>query len=145
MKRALKILSPKRVPVSAKSTKPLSEAVSPRADFEQGIAHVGGDESALKIVNELVLTISHYIDSPLTVLLGKVELLCEAAENGGMSREEFKGFAEICKREIFRIEAIMKSFQNLCRVQHKSYPPGVTMLDVEQEIKSKLKETSFLR
>ena len=109
------------------------------------ISHDTQEESTLSTINELVRTISHYLNTPLTVLLGKVELLSEATENGGMPKEDLKKTLETCKREIFRIDAIVKSFHNLCQVQHKNYPPGVKMLDVEQEIKNRLKLISFLR
>lgn len=111
----------------------------------QGTAHIERKQSTLNTINELVFTISHYLNSPLTVLLGKVELLSQVNENGGVSEENVKKFAEDCKREIFRIDAIVKAFQDLCQVQHKTYPPGVKMLDVEKEIKNRVKETSFLR
>jgi signal transduction histidine kinase len=111
----------------------------------QSGVHKEKRELILNTINELVLTISHYLNTPLTVLLGKVELLSEATENGGMSKEDMKKSLYTCKREIFKIDAIVKSFQNLCRLQHKSYPPGVKMLDVEEEIKNKVKEISFLR
>ncbi|MCK4224458.1 MAG: HAMP domain-containing histidine kinase [candidate division Zixibacteria bacterium] len=94
----------------------------------------------MNTINELVFTISHYLNSPLTVLLGRIELLSQINENGGVSKEDMNKFVEGCKREIFRIEAIVKAFQDLCRVQHKTYPPGVRMLDVEKEVKNRLKE-----
>ena len=95
---------------------------------------------ALEAIDKLILTISHYLNTPLTVLLGKVELLSEATENGGMREGEIKNFAESCKREILKIESIMKAFQNLCEVRYKTYPPGIKMLDVEKEIEDRLKE-----
>jgi signal transduction histidine kinase len=95
---------------------------------------------ALETINKLMVTISHYLNNPLTVLLGRVELLSEATENGGMLKGEIKRFTESCKREIHRIESIIKVFQNLCEVRYKTYPPGIKMLDVEKEIKNRLKE-----
>jgi signal transduction histidine kinase len=95
---------------------------------------------ALETINKLMVTISHYLNNPLTVLLGRVELLSEATENGGILKGEIKRFAESCKREIHRIDSIIKVFQNLCEVRYKTYPPGIKMLDVEKEIKNRLKE-----
>lgn len=140
MKRALKIVSRKTNIVGIKSIRLKSELVSTNALSEQGTAHIEEKQLTLNIVNELVLTLSHYLNSPLTVLLGKVELLYEATENGGMSKGGIKNFAESCKREIHKIESIMKAFQNLCEVRYKTYPPGIKMLDVEKEIKDRLKE-----
>jgi len=152
MKRALKIVS-RSHGSSGKSTRSIrenmvgvkssildSELASANALSVQGTARMEKKQSTLSTINELVLTISHYLNSPLTVLLGKVELLSQVNENGGASEEEIKKFVEVCKREIFRIDAIVKAFQDLCRVQHKTYPPGVKMLDVEREIKNRLKE-----
>jgi signal transduction histidine kinase len=95
---------------------------------------------ALETMNKLMLTISHYLSNPLTILLGKVELLSEATENGGMLKEDIKKFTNSCKREIHKIDSIIKVFQNLCEVRYKTYPPGIKMLDVEEEIKDRLKE-----
>jgi signal transduction histidine kinase len=94
----------------------------------------------LETINKLMVTISHYLNNPLTVLLGRVELLAEAGQNGGKLKGEIEKFAESCKREIYKMESIIKVFQNLCEVRYKTYPPGVKMLDVEKEIKNRLKE-----
>ena len=145
MKRALKIVSRKQDTVGVKSEKRRNELVGTNALSGQETAHFEMKQSTLNTINELVLTISHHLNSPLTVLLGKVELLSQINENGGMSKEDMRKFAEACKREIYRIDAIVKAFQDLCRVQHKTYPPGVKMLDVEREIKNRVKKTSFLR
>jgi signal transduction histidine kinase len=145
MKRVLKIVSHKQGEPKVKSWK-LGEGPPQATGFaSRSILQEEKNELILNTINELVLTISHYLNTPLTVLLGKVELLSEATENGGMSKEDMKKSLHTCKREIFKIDAIVKSFQNLCRVQHKSFPPGVKMLDVEQEIKNKVKEINFLR
>jgi len=148
MKRALKIVSRKTAGqnmVGVKSARLTNELASTNALSGQETAHIERKQSTLNTINELVLTISHYLNNPLTVLLGKVELLSQVNENGGISREDIEKFVEASKREIFRIDAIVKAFQDLCRVQHKTYPPGVKMLDVEREIKNRVKETNFLR
>lgn len=98
------------------------------------------EKIALETINKLMVSISHYLNNPLTVLLGRVELLCEANENGGILKDEIRKFAESCKREIHKIESIIKVFQNLCEVRYRTYPPGIKMLDVEKEIKDRLKE-----
>jgi len=128
-----------------KTARLTGELGSTNALSEQRTAHMQKTQSTLDTVNELVLTISHHLNSPLTVLLGKVELLSQVNENSEVSKEDINRFAEACKREIFRIDAIVKAFQDVCRVQHKNYPPGVKMLDVEREIKNRIKETCFLR
>jgi K+-sensing histidine kinase KdpD len=146
MKRALKIVSRKTAGsieqdmLRVKSEKRKNELVGTNALSGQGTAHMEKKHSTLNTINELVITISHYLNSPLTVLLGKVELLSQVNENGGISREDIERFVEASKREIFRIDAIVKAFQDLCRVHHKTYPPGVKMLDVEKEVKERLKE-----
>jgi len=145
MKQALKIISPKQGMTKGRSDK-LAEELAPTSRLAPSTIYcTAKEDSTLNTINELVCTISHYLSNPLTVILGKIELLSEATENGGMPKEDLKKTLETCKREIFRIDAIVKSFQNLCQVQHKSYPPGVRMLDVEQEIKNRLKQISFLR
>lgn len=102
--------------------------------------HASNELVALATRNELMLTISHYLSNPLTVLLGKVELLSEATENGGLAKDDIKKFIDSCKREIHKIDLIIKVFQNLYQVRYKTYPPGIKMLDVEDEIKNRLNE-----
>jgi signal transduction histidine kinase len=130
--------------------------ISPPSDNGEGISAIRKRERESKIAFSeqrtayppkagSSLTISHYLNSPLTILLGKVEILTETVENGTMSKEDLKSSLHACKREILRIDTIVKSFQNLCRVQYKRFPPGIKMLDVEQEIKNRMEEISFLR
>ena len=145
MKQALKIISPQSDDSREISVTRRSEHASKNAFTEQRTAYPVKAESCLGTLNELVITISHYLNSPLTILLGKVEILSETIENGEISKEDLKRSLHTCKREILRIDTIVKSFQNLCRVQYKRFPPGIRMLDVEQEIKNRMEEISFLR
>jgi len=145
MKQALKIISPQSDDTMEISVTRKREHESKNAFTEQRTAYPVKAESCLGTLNELVITISHYLNSPLTILLGKVEILSETIENGEISKEDLKRSLHTCKREILRIDTIVKSFQNLCRVQYKRFPPGIRMLDVEQEIKNRMEEISFLR
>jgi signal transduction histidine kinase len=145
MKRTLKIVSRKQSMVGGNPRGSIEEAGFGDAPSKQRIAHIRQSQSTVNTINELARTISHYLNTPLTVLLGKVDLLLEVTEDGGLTKEEMRKFAEDCKREIFRIDSIVKAFQDLYQVQHKTYPPGVKLLDVEREIKNRVKETSFLR
>jgi len=145
MKQVLKIICPQSDSAGNESLEAKSGREFKNAFSEQRSAHLKRTDPGLNTMNQMALTISHYLNSPLTVLLGKVELLSEAMENGGISKEDLKKSLDACKREILRIDAIVKSFQNLCRVQYKHFPPGVKMLDVEEEIKNRMEEISFLR
>ena len=145
MKQTLKIISSAKDFPKDDSVPRKSEHASRNAFFGQRTAYPVKTESHLGPLHELVLTISHYLNSPLTILLGKVEILSETVENGEISKEDMKRSLETCKREILRIDTIVKSFQNLCRVQYKRFPPGIKMLDVEREIKNRMEEISFLR
>jgi signal transduction histidine kinase len=145
MKQTLKIISPPSDNGEGISAIRKRERESKIAFSEQRPAYPPKAGSGVDTLNELVLTISHYLNSPLTILLGKVEILSETVENGEIAKEDLKRTLHTCKREILRIDTIVKSFQNLCRVQHKRFPPGIRMLDVEQEIKNRMEEISFLR
>jgi signal transduction histidine kinase len=167
MRRALKIVSRRRHPepeesvlraIPARTCPPSPEAravggadphLKSRLVLRKGPAQVRREQTfgetkkekiALETINRLMLTVSHYLSNPLTILLGRIELLSEATENGGLSKEDTKKFIESCKREINKIDLIIKVFQNLCEVRYKTFPPGIEMLDVEREIKSRLKE-----
>jgi signal transduction histidine kinase len=113
------------------------------APKERASGQTEQERIALETINRLMLTVSHYLSNPLTVLMGRVELLSEATENGGMSQEDLKKFTDSCKREINRIDLIIKVFQNLCEVRYKTFPPGIRMLDVEREIKDRLEEIEY--
>ena len=118
----------------------LEESLGPRRTRREKTPREEKKERiALETIDKLMVTIFHYLSNPLTILLGKVELLSEATENGGVSKEDVKRFTDSCKREIHKIDLIIKVFQNLCEVRYKTYPPGVKMLDVEKEIKNRLK------
>ena len=145
MKQVLKIIYPQSDSEGNESSETKSSREFKNAFSEQRSAHLKRNDPGLNTMNQMALTISHYLNSPLTVLLGKVELLSEAMENEGMSKEDLRKSLNACKREILRIDAIVKSFQNLCRVQYKHFPPGIKMLDVEEEIKNRMEEISFLR
>lgn len=145
MKRSLKMISPSQNSSKGQSNESRREFAFRSVISEQEIAQNEKNQSTLHTLNELVRTISHYLNSPLTVLLGKVELLAQMNENGGVSKEELRRFVEASKREILRIDAIVKAFQDIYQVQHKTYPPGVKMLDVERQIKDRMKDTCFLR
>lgn len=164
MGRALKIVSRHRNPEPRGSEESTPNTVSTRASpaypepqavpeagfdlssaFDQRQRHARREPTeenkvALETINRLMVTISHYLSNPLTILLGRVELLFEATENGGLSKPDIRKFVESCKREINRIDLIIKVFQSLCEVRYKTYPPGIRMLDVEMEIKNRLKE-----
>jgi signal transduction histidine kinase len=170
MSRTLKIVSPRRHPgprgsegsasgrISTKMSPPNPETgvigqagsrVSPLFDPALGQRQLPTEQTpwearkqriAMNTINKLMITVSHYLSNPLTILLGRVELLSEATENGEMSKGEIKKFVESCKREIHKIDLIIKVFQNLCEVRYKTYPPGIKMFDVENEIKNRLKE-----
>jgi signal transduction histidine kinase len=145
MKRSLKMVSKKQSKVGFKSARLEGKLATGDALSEQSIAHPKRNQTTLNTINELVRTISHYLNTPLTVLLGKVELMSQISRERRISEEDMEKFTDDCKREIFRIEAIVKAFQDLCKVQYKTFPPGVKMLDVEREIKSRVQETNFLR
>jgi signal transduction histidine kinase len=145
MKRRLKMISPRRNSVKQMvgSTERgfLPEEFHPK----QGIAQIEKARSTIGALNELTRTISHYLNSPLTVLLGKVELLARMNDDGGVPSEEVEKFVQASRREIFRMDAIVKAFGDIYQVQHKTYPPGVKLLDVEKEIRNRTKDACFLR
>lgn len=145
MKRSLKVISRSRDAAGAKRDLAGREPPDTRVFSEQEIAQFEKKQSTSTALNELARTISHYLNSPLTVLLGKVELLSQINENEGASTEEVRKFVEASKRQILRIDAIIKAFQDIGQVQHKTYPPGVKMLDVERAIKGRIRDACFLR
>jgi signal transduction histidine kinase len=145
MKRCLKMVSPRQNSVGLKRSSNGRGLPSEELRHKQQLAQIEKARSTVGALNELTRTISHYLNSPLTVLLGKVELLARTSDNGGATKEEIEKFVEASKREIFRMDAIVRAFGDICRVQHKTYAPGVKLLDVEKEIRNRTKDTCFLR
>jgi signal transduction histidine kinase len=80
MRRALKIISPPSDDVKGIPAIQRSEDGSRVAFSEQRTAYPPKAGSSLSTLNELVLSISHYLNSPLTILLGKVEIISETVE-----------------------------------------------------------------
>jgi len=145
MKRYLKVVSRKQSAAGQELGSSRRCFVSEQLPDEQHIAQIEKAGVTAGTLNELARTISHYLNSPLTVLLGKVEVLARMNEDGGLSKQEVERFVEASKREIFRIDGIVKAFSDICEVQHKTFPPGVRLLDVEREIRNRTKDTCFLR
>jgi signal transduction histidine kinase len=145
MRRSLKVVSRKQKVIEEGDGTIRRSLIPSDLQSEQRIAQFENNQSTVNALNELARTISHYLNNPLTILLGKLELLEQENENGGASKENVRRFVEAGKREIFRIDAIVKAFHDIGTVQHKTYPPGVKMLDVEREIKIRTKEACFLR
>jgi signal transduction histidine kinase len=145
MKRSLKMISPKGSSVEQQGGSAGRDFEPREPRREQEVAQIEKVRSTVGALNELTRTISHYLSNPLTVLLGKVELLARMNDNGGVTRQEVEKFVEASKREIFRMDAIVKAFGDICQVQHKTYPPGVKLLDVEKEIRNRTRDTCFLR
>jgi signal transduction histidine kinase len=145
MKRSLKVVYRKHDAIREEARVPTRDPVPGEIQAEQEIAQIEKKQSTISALNELARTISHYLNNPLTVLLGKVELLDRMNNNGGVSSQEVGRFVKATKREICRIDAIVKAFQDIGQVQHKTYPPGVKMLDMEREVKNRMKDTCFLR
>lgn len=145
MKRSLKVVSRKQNVAAEQAVVMRRNPPPGELQPEQEIAQIEKKQSRASALNELACTISHYLNNPLTVLLGKVELLAQMNDSGGVSQQEVGRFVEASKREICRIDAIVKAFHDIGHVQHKTYPPGVKMLDVEREIKNRMKDTCFLR
>ncbi len=145
MKRSLKVVCRKQDAIGEEAGVTTRDLVPGEIQAEQEIAQIEKRQSTISALNELTRTISHYLNNPLTVLLGKVELLAQMSDNGGVSKQEVERFVESTKREICRIDAIVKAFQDIGQVQHKTYPPGVKMLDMEREIKNRMKDACFLR
>jgi PAS domain S-box-containing protein len=84
----------------------------------------------LGAIGEIVITVRHEINNPLTTVIGNIELLIE--RYGGTDRD-LEARLETILSNALRIAEIVKQLQAIKRDKAIEYVKGVTMTDLKQE------------
>jgi PAS domain S-box-containing protein len=84
----------------------------------------------LGAIGEIVITVRHEINNPLTTVIGNIELLIE--RYGGKDRD-LSARLETILSNALRIAEIVKQLQAIKRDKAIEYVNGVTMTDLKQE------------
>ncbi|MDP2960431.1 MAG: hypothetical protein Q8N71_03315 [candidate division Zixibacteria bacterium] len=92
-------------------------------------------EISIEVIEKLMTTISYYLGDPLTVILGKAELLEESLKNRDLHREEIVSFLSLCKDQLTRITLVLDALHSLSELRYRNYPLGIEMIDIEDKIK----------
>lgn len=85
-------------------------------------------------VKKLVHTISYYMADPLTVLLGRAELLEKRLRRDGAKEKTIVKFVELCKEELSKIRVVLDSLREVESIKYKAHPLGFEMIDLERKI-----------
>ncbi|MCJ7498131.1 MAG: hypothetical protein MUO78_08375 [candidate division Zixibacteria bacterium] len=92
-------------------------------------------EISIEVIEKLMTTISYYLGDPLTVILGKTELLGESLKNRDLHREEIADFLSLCRDQLTRITLVLNTLHSLTELRYRNYPLGIEMIDIEDKIK----------
>jgi signal transduction histidine kinase len=92
-------------------------------------------EISIEVIEKLMTTISYYLGDPLTVILGKTELLGESLKNRDLHREEIASFLSLCRYQLTRITLVLDTLHSLAELRYRNYPLGIEMIDIEDKIK----------
>jgi signal transduction histidine kinase len=92
-------------------------------------------EISIGIIEKLMTTISYYLGDPLTIILGKTELLEESLKNRDLQREEIADFLSLCRDQLTRITLVLNTLHSLTELRYRNYPLGIEMIDIEDKIK----------
>jgi len=95
-------------------------------------------EISIQAIEKLMTTISYYLGDPLTVVLGKAELLEESLKSRALQEEEIENFLSLCKEQLSRISLVLNALRSLSELRYRSYPLGIEMIDIEDKIKKGL-------
>ena len=81
----------------------------------------------LEAVNQMIVTCSHELNQPLTVLCNYAQLLIERCETAGGDMEVARAMSE----EATRLAGVVAKLRQIREVRSKPYVEGIQMLDLE--------------
>ncbi len=82
-------------------------------------------------IGQMVITLSHEINNPLTAIIWHAELLHESLEAQACIPDDALASVKAIEREAHRIQQVMSKLAQVSRPAVKEYLPGTTMIDVE--------------
>lgn len=83
----------------------------------------------LNTISQIIVSISHEINNPMTSVLGNVMIL--KAEQDTISREELGKILQTIEEQVKRIAGVMAKLRTMERPTKKIYMDGVEMIDID--------------
>lgn len=107
-------------------------------DIERQLREKESHLARVRTVGQLLVTMAHHINNSLAVIKGRAQSL-KAGDSGQVER-----FKETCLQQTRRIQAVLKSLEDLARqmeISTTSYAGShLEMLDIDEEINRRLRE-----
>ncbi len=87
------------------------------------------ESEKLNTISQIIVSISHEINNPMTSVLGNVMIL--KAEKDTISREELGKLLQTIEEQLKRIVGVMAKLRTMERPTKKIYMDGVEMIDID--------------
>ena len=113
-----------------KKNKTLKKAIAEQKELEQKLV----ESERLKAILEVVGTLNHEINNPLTVILGRTQLLWRRED---ISDTKIKSGLKEIHNEADRIREVVKKLSMIIKPVSKKYIDGIRILDVENSVSPK--------
>jgi len=86
------------------------------------------ESEKLNTISQVIVSLSHEINNPLTAVIGNVMLL--NMQKDVIDKEELGDILKTTEQELKRIMEVMKKLKNLEKPTTKTYIGGVEMIDM---------------
>lgn len=97
---------------------------------------------AAETVNRTVITLSHYLNSSLTIIQGGLRYLQEYFEANPPQNEELHEVMQDCLESADKMESVMRVLQQTGNIQEAVYHGSVRMIDIEAALQQELNRKS---
>jgi two-component system NtrC family sensor kinase len=93
-----------------------------------------------EMLNNTVVTVSHYINTPLMSLMMKADRLVQAQRDGTLAQSEelVTEMARFTEMKVKEIEAVLTILRDLASPQVVTYIDNIKMLDIEAKVRERL-------
>jgi two-component system NtrC family sensor kinase len=93
-----------------------------------------------EMLNNTVVTVSHYINTPLMALMMKADRLVQAQRDGTLAESEELAIemARFTEMKVKEIEAVLTILRDLVSPQVVTYIDNIKMLDIEAKVRERL-------
>lgn len=93
---------------------------------------------AAETVNRTVITLSHYLNSSMTIIQGGLRYLQEHFDQHPPQEAELNDVMQDCLESADKMEAVMRVLQNSGNIQEAVYHGSVRMIDIETALQEEL-------
>ena len=97
------------------------------------------ENEKIKAVGELIISMKHEINNPLTSIMGFTQLLSRL--KGDIKEPSARKYLEYIEKACEEIKEVMNKLEQIKHVVTKEYIPGCTMVDLEKSSEKAVKDT----